>query len=396
MHVRRFLVPNVAAGSIIGKAGANITEIQTQSSARMQVRWLRGRAASTSRQGSLSPAASARWQACMRSSCGPQPPQPPLPRALTRPAFCTLQLSKSNEFYPASEDGGQDRILLISGTVNQLLTALHLVLTKLKSEPGALRAVQVRARPGAGSGWAGKGPALPWSCTLAGGVQNRMGMGKRRHSTRCSCRPTQCCDAGTWRCCSAPQAGRRPAGGPRGAPACRRPAPTGHTPALLALQAKDNEELLQLRMLVHARLCGTLIGKGGATIRSFNEDSKATFNISPPPTMPGAGARGGAACLGAGAGRPGLYVGKWVCAGRAWALGGYCRSFEQAPTCGLGLRSAAPGPCLWTPCSSGAVELVPSSWRAPHPLQTPALPPRPASHSRCRPAGAGGEDDGRH
>jgi hypothetical protein len=41
-------------------------------------------------------------------------------------------------------------------------------------------------------------------------------------------------------------------------------------------------------MLVHSRLCGTLIGKGGATIRSFNEDSKATFNISPPPAMPGA------------------------------------------------------------------------------------------------------------
>lgn len=34
----KFLVPNVAAGSIIGKSGANITEIQTQSSARMQVR----------------------------------------------------------------------------------------------------------------------------------------------------------------------------------------------------------------------------------------------------------------------------------------------------------------------------------------------------------------------
>jgi len=41
-------------------------------------------------------------------------------------------------------------------------------------------------------------------------------------------------------------------------------------------------------MLVHSRLCGTLIGKGGATIRSFNEDSRAVFNISPPPTLPGA------------------------------------------------------------------------------------------------------------
>ncbi|KAL4422156.1 hypothetical protein ABPG77_006845 [Micractinium sp. CCAP 211/92] len=134
--VVKFLVPNVAAGSIIGKGGANITEVQTQSNARMQ-------------------------------------------------------LSRASEFYPGSPEG-QDRILLVSGTVNQLLTALHLVLSKLKAEPGALRAVQ----------------------------------------------------------------------------------------------AKDGEAI-QLRMLVHSRLCGTLIGKGGATIRSFNEDSHAVFNISPPPTMPG-------------------------------------------------------------------------------------------------------------
>ncbi len=59
-------------------------------------------------------------------------------------------------------------------------------------------------------------------------------------------------------------------------------------PALPAVpQAKDGEAI-QLRMLVHSRLCGTLIGKGGATIRSFNEDSHAVFNISPPPTLPGA------------------------------------------------------------------------------------------------------------
>eukprot|EP00887_Chlorella_sp_A99_P006419 scaffold3.g6419.t1 len=135
--VVKFLMPNVAAGSIIGKGGSNISEIQTQSSARMQ-------------------------------------------------------LSKANEFYPGSSSESQDRILLISGTVNQLLTALHLVLSRLRAEPGALRSVQ----------------------------------------------------------------------------------------------AKDSEAI-QLRMLVHSRLCGTLIGKGGATIRSFNEDSKATFNISPPPTAPG-------------------------------------------------------------------------------------------------------------
>ena len=33
----KFLIPNVAVGSIIGKGGAHISEIQTQSGARMQV-----------------------------------------------------------------------------------------------------------------------------------------------------------------------------------------------------------------------------------------------------------------------------------------------------------------------------------------------------------------------
>lgn len=102
-----------------------------------------------------------------------------------------MQLSKSNEFFPGSIES-QDRILLISGTVDQLLTALHLVLSKLKSEPTAFRAIQTR-----------------------------------------------------------------------------------------------DGERIQLRMLVHTRLCGTLIGKGGATIKSFNEDSNAAFNISPPPMVPG-------------------------------------------------------------------------------------------------------------
>lgn len=134
--VVKFLIPNVAAGSIIGRGGAHISEIQTQSGARMQ-------------------------------------------------------LSKSGEFYPGSMEG-QDRILLVSGTVDQLLTALHLVLSKLMSEPTALHSVQ----------------------------------------------------------------------------------------------SKEGDKL-QLRMLVHTRLCGTLIGKGGATIRSFNEDSHAAFNISPPPALPG-------------------------------------------------------------------------------------------------------------
>ena len=88
----------------------------------------------------------------------------------------------------------QDRILLISGTVDQLLTALHLVLGRLRAEPIALKNVQARS---------------------------------------------------------------------------------------------DDDERIVLRMLVHTRLCGTLIGKGGATIKSFNEDSNAAFNISAPPTVPG-------------------------------------------------------------------------------------------------------------
>ena len=36
----------------------------------------------------------------------------------------------------------------------------------------------------------------------------------------------------------------------------------------------------QLRLLVPAALCGAVIGKGGATIRSFAEDSKAAITVS--------------------------------------------------------------------------------------------------------------------
>lgn len=217
----KFLVPNVAAGSIIGKSGANITEIQTQSNARMQVPPGRWREAWLLRRPALAGSLlqhvarlagcgwflhgrlqqSAPWAFAFSTTCAhaaaAESLRPPPPRRtfLNPPAAAPparLQLSRASEFYPGSPEG-QDRILLVSGTVNQLLTALHLVLFKLKGEPGALRAVQ----------------------------------------------------------------------------------------------AKDGEAI-QLRMLVHSRLCGTLIGKGGATIRSFNEDSRAVFNISPPPTLPGA------------------------------------------------------------------------------------------------------------
>lgn len=37
----------------------------------------------------------------------------------------------------------------------------------------------------------------------------------------------------------------------------------------------------ELRLLVPAALCGSIIGKGGATIRQFAEDSKAAIGLSP-------------------------------------------------------------------------------------------------------------------
>ena len=77
--VAKFLVSNAAAGSIIGKAGASISELQSQSGAR-------------------------------------------------------LQLSRANEFFP----GTTDRVVLASGTVNQVLTALHLVLTRDPGRAGVL------------------------------------------------------------------------------------------------------------------------------------------------------------------------------------------------------------------------------------------------------------------
>ena len=71
----RFLLPNTAAGSVIGKGGSTITEFQTQSSAR-------------------------------------------------------IQLSRNREFFP----GTAERILLLSGTINAILTALHLLISKIQAD----------------------------------------------------------------------------------------------------------------------------------------------------------------------------------------------------------------------------------------------------------------------
>nr|XP_011469267.1 PREDICTED: RNA-binding protein Nova-1 isoform X2 [Fragaria vesca subsp. vesca] len=71
----RFLVSNAAAGSVIGKGGATITDFQSQSGAR-------------------------------------------------------IQLSRNHEFFP----GTTDRIIMISGTINEILKAVELVLAKLLNE----------------------------------------------------------------------------------------------------------------------------------------------------------------------------------------------------------------------------------------------------------------------
>ncbi|ONI21856.1 hypothetical protein PRUPE_2G093900 [Prunus persica] len=71
----RFLVSNAAAGSVIGKGGATITDFQSQSGAR-------------------------------------------------------IQLSRNHEFFP----GTTDRIIMVSGSINEILKAVDLVLAKLLSE----------------------------------------------------------------------------------------------------------------------------------------------------------------------------------------------------------------------------------------------------------------------
>lgn len=73
-HIR-FLVSNTAAGSIIGKGGASINEIQSQSGAR-------------------------------------------------------IQLSRNNECFP----GTSDRIIMISGSFDEVIRAMELILEKLVAE----------------------------------------------------------------------------------------------------------------------------------------------------------------------------------------------------------------------------------------------------------------------
>ncbi|XP_062155615.1 protein BTR1 isoform X2 [Alnus glutinosa] len=71
----KFLVSNAAAGSVIGKGGSTITDFQSQSGAR-------------------------------------------------------IQLSRNHEFFP----GTTDRIIMVSGSINETLKAVELILAKLLSE----------------------------------------------------------------------------------------------------------------------------------------------------------------------------------------------------------------------------------------------------------------------
>ncbi|CDY11291.1 protein BTR1 isoform X2 [Brassica rapa] len=123
-HIR-FLVSNAAAGSVIGKGGSTITEFQAKSGAR-------------------------------------------------------IQLSRNQEFFP----GTTDRIIMISGSIKEVVNGLELILDKLHSE-------------------------------------------------------------------------------------------------LHAEEGSDVEPRRRLRLVVPNSSCGGIIGKGGATIKSFIEESKAGIKISP-------------------------------------------------------------------------------------------------------------------
>ncbi|KAJ1435809.1 K-like proteiny domain [Sesbania bispinosa] len=121
----RFLVSNSAAGSVIGKGGSTITDFQAQSGAR-------------------------------------------------------IQLSRNHEFFP----GTTDRIIMVSGAINEILRAVELILSKLLNE-------------------------------------------------------------------------------------------------LHSEDDNDAEPKTKVRLIVPNGSCGGIIGKGGATIRSFIEDSRAGIKISP-------------------------------------------------------------------------------------------------------------------
>eukprot|EP00803_Ostreobium_quekettii_P001904 evm.model.scf_2581.1 EVM.evm.TU.scf_2581.1 scf_2581:3565-4863(+) len=165
----KFLLSNVAAGVVIGKAGSIITELQEHSGSR-------------------------------------------------------IQLSRNNVFYP----GTVERVLLLTGSVKNVLVALYLILVKLT---------------GRASGNSAGSPVKAGSPT--GGAENGDGSPGGE-----------------------PQQPRGESESSGGSPASGKDGDGQDSPT-------------QLKIVMPAAVCGAIIGRGGETIRSFAEDSGASISVSP-------------------------------------------------------------------------------------------------------------------
>lgn len=113
----KFLLSNAAAGSVIGKGGVTISEFQAQSGAR-------------------------------------------------------IQLSRNRAYFP----GTTERILLVTGSVNGILTALHLILSKLLMEdPSALESDPLQVEPAEEGVIDGEKLKLVVPSALCGGLIGKSG-----------------------------------------------------------------------------------------------------------------------------------------------------------------------------------------------------------------------------
>ena len=186
------LVSNGAAGSIIGKAGTTINDFQTRT-------------------------------------------------------FARIQLSKSQEFYP----GTQDRTLLVSGRLKQVVAALGLTLDKLLRE-GVAALVDAPAVRGSPSSGELNGDERPLHRSASG---------------EGAAEPAAACD-GEGAACDA--AGAELA--------------EGHS---AAQQAKKAPHVV-LKMLVPQPLCGIIIGKNGTTVRAISRSTGTSICVlqgDPPSQM---------------------------------------------------------------------------------------------------------------
>ncbi|KAL4856589.1 hypothetical protein ACK3TF_003042 [Chlorella vulgaris] len=169
----KLLVSNAAAGSIIGKAGQNINDVQAQTLAR-------------------------------------------------------IQLSKATELY----FGTNERILLVTGRLKQVVAAMYLILLKLQREGVApLRYVL-------------------WACNFIETEYRRTSLAMGLFVLHCSPRSKTAA-------ASPPGASAGEAGGDLAGP-----------------------QHLLIRLLVPQPLCGVIIGKHGSTIRTCAADSDTTIRLT--------------------------------------------------------------------------------------------------------------------